>query len=145
MLLLLVLNGAFDGVQVLGTELARDGVEVPHGVDRVVHVHNLVGLEATDEVEDAVHGRNVGEEGIPQARPFAGALDQAGNVGDVQVGRDLVPRLVQVAEVVEALVGHGAPGLVGVDGTVFFLGRGEEEGWVVEWADGGKKRTQHGV
>jgi hypothetical protein len=35
----------------------------------------------------------------------------------VQVSRDLVSRLVQVAEVVETLVGHDAAGFVGVDGT----------------------------
>ena len=46
----------------------------PDGVDRVVDVDDLVVLEAAHEVEDAVHGRDVREEGVAQPRAWFGIV-----------------------------------------------------------------------
>ena len=69
---------------------------------------------------------NVREERVAKPRALCGALDEPRNVGDMQVRRDLGRRLPLVAEVVEALVRHGAARLVGVDraeGEIFGGGR----------------------
>lgn len=106
MLLFLVLDGPVDRVQILHAQLAGDGLQITDGVDRVVHVHDLVVLEAPHQVEDPVDSGDVAQEGVPQARPLAGTFDEPSNVCHMQVGRDLAGRFVQVAQVVKALVRH---------------------------------------
>ena len=72
------------------------------------------GASRTDDVEDGVYCTDVRQEGIAKTGALCCALDQAGNVDDGQVRRHAGRRLVQVAEPLEALVGHGAARLRGV-------------------------------
>ena len=47
---------------------------------------------------------DVGQEGVAQTLAVGGALDEAGNVADLQEGRHLRLGLVQIAQPVETLI-----------------------------------------
>jgi hypothetical protein len=46
----------------------------------------------TAKMEEGITGSDVGEEGIAEALTFGGALHQAGDVDNVEVGRDFAEK-----------------------------------------------------
>ena len=127
-LLLLILDGLVDEDEILLAELEGDRLEVTNRINRLLNVLNIGVLEGADHVEDTVDGANVGEELVAEASALRGAADEAGDIPDLQVGGVLGGRVPHVAEVVVALVGDGAAGLVGVNGA---------EGEVLRLSEGG--------
>mmetsp|Transcript_14099 Transcript_14099/g.34768 ORF Transcript_14099/g.34768 Transcript_14099/m.34768 type:complete len:256 (-) Transcript_14099:16-783(-) len=115
---------ALDALNVLEPQLGVDDLQVGHRVHAVLHVDHVRVLERSAHVEDAVHGGDVRQERVAQALALGRALDQARNVPDLQVRRHRGLGLVQVAQPLEALVGHVDTRLVGLNGT---------EGEVLSW------------
>lgn len=85
-------------------------------VDGSVDVSNVVVVEAAEDMQYGVGLADVGQELIAQAFSLGSALDQAGDVDDLDRGRNHGARLAHVDEAVEALVGHGDDAYVGLDG-----------------------------
>ena len=65
-------------------QAARHRVDIALDVDSHVAIVRL--LEDTDDVEDRVRRRDVREEGVAEALARRRALNQAGNVHDLQGG-----------------------------------------------------------
>mmetsp|Transcript_2061 Transcript_2061/g.6674 ORF Transcript_2061/g.6674 Transcript_2061/m.6674 type:complete len:378 (+) Transcript_2061:67-1200(+) len=112
---LLLLDRALEVLHVLRAELRLDRLQIPDRVHGVVHVDDLLGVERADDVEDAVHGLDVAQERVPQARALRGAPDQARDVRHVQVRGVLRGRFPRLTQVVVPLVRHRAPRLVRFD------------------------------
>ena len=77
---------------------------------------DLLGIERAHDVEDAVDGRDVRQEIVPQSRTLRRTSDQTGDVGDVQVGWILRRGFPHVAQEIVAFIRHRTPRLVGFDG-----------------------------
>ena len=82
-------------------------------------------IEAAQDVQDGVGLADIGQELVAEALALAGALDQAGDVDDVDRGRDGPLRLSELRQGLQALVGHvrGAEvGFYGAEGEIGTLG-----------------------
>jgi hypothetical protein len=64
----------FDPLDVLEAELGLDDVHVAEGVDVALDVDDLGVVEGADDLEDAVDGADVGEEGVTEAGAGGRAL-----------------------------------------------------------------------
>mmetsp|Transcript_2088 Transcript_2088/g.4726 ORF Transcript_2088/g.4726 Transcript_2088/m.4726 type:complete len:226 (-) Transcript_2088:132-809(-) len=103
-------------LHVLLAQLRLDRLQITDRVYAVVHMHNVIVVKGTHHVEDSIHSGDVGQEGVPQARPLCCPLDQPRNVHDVQEGRVLAGGVPEVAQPVVALIRHRAAPLIGVNG-----------------------------
>lgn len=63
-----------DPLDVLETKLVLDDLHVADGVDVALDVDDLGVVERADDLEDAVDGADVGEEGVSEAGTCRGAL-----------------------------------------------------------------------
>ncbi len=61
-------------------------------------------VERSHQVVESIDCSDVGQESITQTSTSRSAADEAGDVGDVEVGRDPGGGLPEVAEPLEALV-----------------------------------------
>lgn len=77
--------------------------------------HNTGGLIRTEQVEDGIASRDVGQKVIAQTSSLGGPLDQTGDIDNVQVSGDLTGRLVVIDQVVEAVVRNRDTALIRVD------------------------------
>ena len=84
---------------------------------------DVVVLEAADDLDDGVDFADVGEEFVAEPLPGAGALDEAGDVDELEDGGDNFLRLGDGAEFFQALIGDGDDAVVGVDGAEGIVGR----------------------
>ena len=73
-------------------------------------------LEAADYVDDGIGGADVAEELIAQALALAGALDEAGDVDELDDGGGGLLGGVEIAQPLQPLIGHGNHAHIGVDG-----------------------------
>ena len=62
-----VLMGLLDELDILDAELLADDVEIANRVDVALDVDDLGVIERADDLEDAVDGADVGEEGVAEA------------------------------------------------------------------------------
>ena len=112
-----VLSSALlDGGQVREAQLEVDDFAVADRIDRAHDVLDVVVLEAADDVHDGVHLADVGEELVAESFALAGALDQPGDVDELDRGGDGGLGFDQGGEGVEPGVGDGDDAGVGVDG-----------------------------
>ena len=82
-------------------------------------------IEAAQDVQDGVGLADIGQELVAEALALAGALDQAGDVDDVDRGRDGPLRLAELRQGLQALIGYigGAEvGFYGAEGEIGALG-----------------------
>ena len=117
-LLLLVLEGLLDELDILETKLLADDVEITSGVDITLNVDNLGIIESTDDLEDGIDGADVGQESVAETSTSGGTTGMTGNIVDGQVGRDARLGVVLLAQPVEALIGDDDASLLGVDGGI---------------------------
>jgi hypothetical protein len=82
--------------EVFGAELSLDRLEVAHGVDRVIHMHDAVCLECANDVDQCVDGLDVRKECVSKASTLACAANKARDVGDMKICRILARGLPQV-------------------------------------------------
>ena len=103
-------------LQVLVAELAGDDLDVLHGIDAIFDVDDVRVVEGAHDVDDAVDRLDVREEGVTETGSLRGALDETGDVDDLEVGLNDGLGLVVVHEPVEAIVGDVHARGVGIDG-----------------------------
>lgn len=65
-LLLLVLEGLLDELDIFKTQLLADDIEIPCGVDVTLNVDDLSIIKAPDHLEDGIYGTDVRQEGIAE-------------------------------------------------------------------------------
>jgi hypothetical protein len=100
---------------VLCAELLSDDLHVFNWVNPVLNVDNSAVVEGAENVENPVDLLDVREEGVSEALAFRGALDQAGDIDHLEEGWHPALGLVQVAEIVVALVRKIDACCVGID------------------------------
>ena len=130
-----LVEGALDLLQVGEHQLGADRVDVAERVDRAGDMHDVVVLEAADDLKDRVDLADVREELVAEALPGACAGDEAGDVDEPHRGGDHLLGLDQRLDAGEARIGHRHDahiGLDGAEGVVLRLdasgGQGVEEG-----------------
>ena len=69
-------------------ELGGDDLDVAHRIDRAGDVVDVVVLKTADDLDDGVDFADVGEELVAEALARARALDQAGDVDELEDGGD---------------------------------------------------------
>ena len=122
-LLLDAVDAALDGFQVTQLQFQVDDFLVAHGVDGAVHVGHVVVIKASQHVDDGVGLADVAQELVAQALAAAGALDQAGDVDNLDRGGHDARGIHQFGEFVQSLIGHGDDAHVGLDGAERKVGR----------------------
>ena len=140
-LLLLVLQGLLDKLNVLETQLLANDVQISGGVHITLDVNDLGIIKSADHLEDGVNGANVRQESVTQASTSGRTARQTSNVIDSQVGGNHGLGLVLLDQPVEAIIRHNDTGLLGVDGSVGeileavstpFAGRRERRGGFIQ-------------
>ena len=122
-LLLQILERLLHELDILDPQFLADDVEIPDRIHVPLDVDNLRIIETSHDLEDRIHGPDMTQKRIAQARPRGSPASQAGNVVDGQVGGDAGFGLVVLAQPVVSLVRDEHAGFLGVDGGVGEVGR----------------------
>ena len=122
-LLLVAVKLLFGGLDVGQDEFGLDDLDVADGVDLAHAVDDVVVVEAADHVDDGVALADVGEEVVALAFALGGAGDEAGDVDDVDRGRDDDLRAGDDLQLLHAVVGHEDHADVGLDRAERVVGR----------------------
>lgn len=85
-LLLQVLEGLLDELDILDAELLADNLEIADGVDITLDVDNLGIVETSDDLEDGIDGADVRQESVTETSTSRGTTGQTSNVVDGLVG-----------------------------------------------------------
>jgi hypothetical protein len=80
-------------------------------------------LEAAHDLHDGVHLADVAEELVPEPFPLGGALDQPGDVDELDGCRDHDAGFGDPAERFEAVIRDGDDANIGIDGAKWVVGR----------------------
>ena len=130
-----LLETLLDRIEVGKKELRLNGRDVAQRIDGAVHVGDVLVLEAAHHLDDGGALADVGQELVAQSLTLARALDEAGDVDEIDEGVNGFFRLGLGRQRVHAGVRHGNSGLVGLDGaegivgglSVLGLGQGVEK------------------
>jgi hypothetical protein len=109
-------------LDVLQPQLRLDDLHIAQGVDIALDVDYLGVVEGTHDLEDAVDGTDVREEGVAETSAGGRASGEASDVDAGEEGGDARGGLVDVAKPLEAGVGDGDARLFGVYGSVGEIG-----------------------
>ena len=97
-------------------EFGFNGFDVAQRIDRTVHMGDVVVLKAAHNLKDGGAFADVAEELVAEAFALAGPAHEPGDVDEVHGGINRFLRVHQIDKRVDAAVGHGNRGLVGLDG-----------------------------
>mmetsp|Transcript_20538 Transcript_20538/g.30089 ORF Transcript_20538/g.30089 Transcript_20538/m.30089 type:complete len:330 (+) Transcript_20538:418-1407(+) len=86
--ILLGLQYAPEGGQILQTQLALNRLQISDGIDAIIHMNDLVRIKGSHQMEDSIHGCDMGQKCITQSRTLRRTLDQSGNIRYLQNSRD---------------------------------------------------------
>ena len=104
-----------DSSKVLSNQLLGDNLEITHGVNSSLNVLDVNIREGTAEVVDRIDGLNVRKELVTKTCTFGSTTDETGDIVHGQERRDLALGLVDLAQTVEARIGHGHMGVGGIN------------------------------
>ena len=104
-----------DGLQVGQHELRGDDLDVPHRVNVAGHVCDVGILEAAHDVNERVHLADMAEELIAQALAVGGALDQPGDIHELEGRGNLGADLGDLGELGQSRLRHTDYAQVGLD------------------------------
>lgn len=99
-------DAALDAFEVGKHQLGFDGLRVGNGIDAAFDMGDVVVLEAAQHVDDGVNFADIGEELVAQAFALGRAAHEAGNVHEVDAGRDDFLRAGDAGDVVLARIGN---------------------------------------
>ena len=123
------LGGALHAVQPLlhggevgEGELELDDLAIAHGIDAVHHVQDVVVVEAADDVHDRVRLADVGEELVAESLALGRALDESGDVHELDGGGHGALRADDARQLVESRIGEVHPADVRVLGRERIVG-----------------------
>ena len=121
------IDALLEAVEIGQHQLGLDRLGVAHRIDPALDVGHVGILETAQHVHDGVDLADVGEELVAQPLALRGAAHQAGDIDEFELRGDDLGRLGDRGKGIEALVGHGDPADIGLDGAeriVRRLGRG---------------------
>ena len=110
------LDAPLEHLHVGHDELQVDDLDVPRRVAAALHVDDIGVVEAPHHMYDGVGAANVLQKFISQPLALAGALDEPGDVHELDGGGGVFFRLVKLGQEVQPLVRHGHHADVRLDG-----------------------------
>ncbi len=123
-LLLLVLQGLLDKLNVLEPQLFADNIEITDRVHVTLDVDDLSVVETPNDLEDGIDSTNVGQESIAETSTGRGTSGQTSDIIDSEVGGNSRLGVVFLAQPVVPFIGDDDAGLFRVDsgiGEVLFV------------------------
>ena len=105
-----------EAVEVGQHQLSLDCFGIRDRIDTALDVGHIAAFEAAQHMNDRVDLADVGEELVAEAFALARAAHQPGDVNELDLRLDFLRRLGDLADLVEAGVGHGDAADVGLDG-----------------------------
>lgn len=117
-LLLQVLKGLLDELDILDTELLADDLEITDGIDITLDVDNFGIIETSDDLEDGIDGANVGQESVSETSTSRGTTGQTSNIVDGKVSGNSRLGVVVLAKPVVTLIGNNDTRLLRIDSGV---------------------------
>ena len=112
----------FCGVEVGEQQFGFNGVHVAQRINAAVHMGDVFIVEAAHHFHDGGAFADVGQKLVAETFALAGPAHETGDVHEVHGGVDGFGGLHELGERVDALVGHGHGGLVGLDGAEGIVG-----------------------
>ena len=107
---------AFEVLDVRKDQLEVDGLDVTGRIDRAFNMHDVLVVEAADNVYDCVDLADMGQELVAQTLALGRALDQTRDVDELNDGGGELLGVMLVAQPLEPRVRHGHDADVRVDG-----------------------------
>ena len=105
--LLALVESALEEFQVGEHEFGQDQLQVARRIDGAAHMHHVAVLKETHHVRHGVDVADMPEELVAEAFALAGALDESGDVDELQRRRHDARGFFDVGENAEAVVRHG--------------------------------------
>ena len=103
-------------------ELEVDGFDVARRIDRTFHVHDVLVVEAADNVYNGVYLADMGQKLIAETLTLAGAAHQTRDVYEFDNGRSGFLCVVQVGQRLKTLIRYRNHADVRVDGAERIVG-----------------------
>ena len=110
-------NAALDRFEVLELQFGVDDLFVAHRVDGAVHMRDVIVFETAQHMDDRVGFADIRKELVAETLAFRSALDQSGDVHDLDGSRDYLLRIIDLGEVDQPFVGNGDNPHIGFDRT----------------------------
>ena len=100
-------DATFDGFEVFDLEFGVDDFFIAHRVYLAIYMHDVVVVEAAQDMENCIGFADIGQEFVTQPFALAGTFHQAGDVDDFDGCRDHSLRMFNFRQFVQTLVGNG--------------------------------------
>ena len=112
-----------NGFHVCEDQLQRDRLDIAGGIDRAIHVDDVVILKAAHDVHDGVALTDVREELVAQAFAVAGTLDQSRDIHEFHRGGRGLFGGEHGRQMIQTIIRHGNDAGVRLDGAERIVGR----------------------
>ena len=99
-------DAAFDTFKVRKHQLRFNRLGVRYGIDTAFDMGDVIVLEAAQHMHDGIHLADIRQELVAQPLPARGAAHEAGNVHEVDAGRDDFLRTCDLGNLVLARIGN---------------------------------------
>ena len=106
-----------DSLKVLELKFRIDDFLVTDRIDRTIHMHHIVVVEATKHMDDGICLTDIGEELITKTFAFRSAFDKACNIYDLDSCGNDTTGVNKFGKLIETLVGHSDDANLRIDGT----------------------------
>ena len=101
-----LLQGAAHGLLIGEAQLGIDHLDISNGIDPARDMRDIVVSETAYHLQNGLCFADIGQKPIAQALTFRGALDQAGDINKLHMGRRLFFRPDQIGQLPKARIGH---------------------------------------
>ena len=110
------LETALEVLDICKNEFQVDGLDVAGRIDRTLNVHDVLVVEAADNVNNGVHLANVGQELVAKALTLACAAYQTGDIHELDHSRRGLLCVIEFGQRLQTLVRYSDHADIRVDG-----------------------------
>ncbi len=98
---------ALEHFKICENQFQIDGLNVTDRVNAAVHMDNVRVLKAADDMDDGIAFTDIGKELVAKAFTLGSALDQSGNIDELDRGRNRLGRIIHLRQHIETVVRNG--------------------------------------
>ena len=110
-------------IEVGEDELEVDGLDITNRIYGTIHMHDVVIIEAANDVHDGIGLTDVRQELVTEALTLGGTLDETRDIDELDHRRHDLLRIIQCAQLLETLIRHSDDTDVRLDRTERVVGR----------------------